>query len=289
MDGKELISQKSKAYIQLIITAFGWALSTILIKLYVGSIPPFHLLMGRFFLGSLFIFFTNPKAFLKVKKSELKTGGILGSLLFIVYSLGVSALIFTSASKSGFLIALTVLFIPIMESRLKKVWPSKWTAISVLCSIIGLKLIAGINGTSFNFGDFLSILCAIVSTAYIIVLDRLGKDKNDLILTEIQLITVTIISFIAALIFEGFNFQLLISNIVVLVIMGVLGTGITTLFQTRAQKVASSESVGIILLGEPLFTLIMAYFILGETILLSGFIGSMLLLASLVIAIIKRV
>ncbi len=289
MEHKILLSSKSKAYVQLIITAFGWALNTILIKIYVVNIPTFHLLLGRFFVGSLFILLYNPKRFVAVQKEDIKSGSLLGILLFATYSLAISSLIYTSASKSGFLISLPVLFVPIVETALRKIWPSKWTAISVICSIIGLRLIGGINGSGFNLGDLLAVLGAIVYTVYILALDRLGKDKDDLILTEVQIIVVTIVSAFAALFFEGLNFRVILTNILVMLVMGIMGTGITTLFQAKAQKVVSPESVGILLLAEPLFTLIMAYFILHETILISGLLGSALLLFSLVVAVIKKV
>lgn len=277
------------AYLELIFVSFMWAVSTILLKMYMDKIPPFHLLLGRFFIASLSLFLFSTKKVLKVKKEDLKIGSILGLLIFAVYALYILGLERTSASKSGFLAALSVLFIPIFESFIKKRMPTFWTIICVISSILGLYLISGMNGSNLNFGDILVIGCAFVYTIYIIILDKYGADKDNHILSFIQLLIVTISSLFFSIFSEGLNIAILIENIIVIIVIGVLGTGLTMYLQTKAQKVASPESVGIILLGEPLFTLILAFMFLHETILLRGLIGSGLIIISLVIAIIKKI
>lgn len=280
---------KYTAYLELLFVSFMWGVSTILLKMYIDKIPPFHLLLGRFFIASLTLFLFSPKKILSIKKDDIKIGFILGFLIFAVYALYILGLERTSASKSGFLAALSVLFIPILESFLKKRMPTFWTIICIVSSIFGLYLISGMNGDSLNFGDILVIICTFIYTIYIIILDRYGNDKDNYILSFIQLLIVTISSLFFSIIFEGLNFTLLEENIFVIIIIGVFSTGLTTYLQTKAQKVASPESVGIILLGEPLFTLILAYIFLHETILLRGLIGSGLIILSLVIAIIKKI
>lgn len=280
---------KTKAYMQLLISAFGWSLSTILIKLYIGTIPAYHLLMGRFLIGAISILVIQPKKLPGIKRREVWVGIPLGLLIFASYALGVIALQHTSASKSGFLVALSVLFIPVVQTILQKKLPSWWTGISVVLSIGGLRLIAGINGEGFNYGDLLSIGSAVVYTAYILLLDKYGKEIEDIRLTFIQLTVVAIVSTAAAFLLEGFNPGHIRAGLVPILIIGVFSTAVVTLCQTKAQKVASPESVGILLLAEPLFTLVMAFVILHERILLGGIIGGILILASLVLAVIKKI
>ncbi|MBK5240342.1 DMT family transporter [Clostridium sp.] len=282
------ISKKTIAHLQLLFVALGWATSTILIKLYITELPAFHFMMARFFLATAFILMTSFDKVKKIQMEDIKIGSFLGILTFIAYSLSVICLKYTTASKSGFLVALPVLFIPIIETAIRKKTPSKYTVISVILSLVGLRLISGLNGSGFNIGDGLALGVAITYTLYIILLDRFGNDRDAFVLTFVQLSVVTIASSIGAY-FEGFNLPQLYPNFVPILFIGIFSTGISLLLQTKAQKVASSESVGIILLGEPLFTLLMAYFILQEKILLGGLIGAILLLLSLIIAIIKKI
>lgn len=289
LDSKALELNKIKAYGELLITAFGWALSTILLKMYIDFVSPYYLLMGRFVVGSIFIFAMKPNAVKSINRENLRVGIPLGLLVFGAYTFGVVCLKYTTASKSGFLVALSVLFVPIFESIIGRKMPSKWTSISVFTSLVGLRLISGMNGTGFNIGDGMAIFSAVIYTVYILMMDRYGKDIDDMVLTLIQLGVVSICFIIVVALFEGLNLEYIKIAWKPILIIGILCTGVSTLCQTRAQKVASTESVGILLLGEPLFTLIMAFFILNETILVSGLIGGGLILTSLVLAVLKKI
>lgn len=289
IDSNTLELKRIRAYAELLFASFSWALATIIIKKYIGEIPSYHLLMGRFVVGTLFIFALQPYNVAKIKKQHIKVGIPLGILIFGAYAFGVICLKYTSASKTGFLVSLSVLLIPLVETIRRKAVPSKWTVISVAMSLAGMVLISGINGGSFNLGDMLAIASSVVYTIYVIALDKYGKDVEDTLLTLIQLAVVAVCCILAVVFFEGFSMQYIKDGLIPILIIGVLCTGMTTLLQTRAQKIASPESAGILFLGEPLFTLIMSYFILNETILFSGLIGAGLILSSLVIAVLKKI
>jgi drug/metabolite transporter (DMT)-like permease len=184
---------------------------------------------------------------------------------------------------------MSVLFVPIVTAILRRRLPNKWIVMSVLISIVGLYLVAGINGDAFNKGDVLALFCAGAYTVYIMLLDKYAKDIDEAQLVLIQLGVVTLISFLAMMVFEGFKLGLIIDHFWPLLVTGVLGTAITNFAQTRAQQDASPESVGLILLGEPLFTLLLAVVILNETIMFKGMIGVVLLLSAMVITVLKDV
>lgn len=283
------ISEKKKADAMLFVTASGWALSTIIIKMYVENIPVFHIMFGRYVLALILVTLFKWPEIKKMQKSEIKPGIILGVFTFLAFTLAIMSLYYTSASKSGFLVAMSVLFVPIATTVLKRKLPNKWVLASVFMSIIGLYYISGMNGGAFNKGDLLALLCAASYTVYILIMDKHAKHINESILVFLQFCVVTILSLVGMLLFEGFDFIAMQSSLVPILIIGIFGTAITNFAQTKAQKHASPESVGLILLGEPLFTLIMAAAILKEQILLSGLLGAGLILVALVITVIKDV
>ncbi|MTI65509.1 MAG: DMT family transporter [Firmicutes bacterium] len=279
----------SVAYLQLVFVSFFWALSTILIKLFITSIPTFHLLMGQSLSALIFLVTIKPKKILLIKKEDIKIGGYAGLFIFGTYFFNFYGLKFTTASKAGFLVSLSVLIIPIFKAFIKKEKPTKWTIITILISLVGLKLISGINGTDFNIGDLIILGTAFSYTFYVLVLDKYLKDKDYIVLSMLQLIFMFILSFIFSTIYEGINITYLKLGIIPIIITGILGIGMAMFFQMKAQRVASPESVGLILLCEPIFTLIMAFFVLKEAIFLKGIIGSGLILIALVLAVVKRI
>ena len=277
------------AYFELIFIAFIWGTSTVLMKKYINEIPTFHIMLTRFGIGALVVFLASPKKIATIGKNDLKIGILLGLLIFGSYAFFILGLVFTSASKTGFLASLSVLFIPIIQTIISKKAPSKWTMMSIIFSVLGLYLMSGMNGTGTNIGDFLVIIGALCYTTYIILLGKLGKSIDEYRLTFIQLTLTFIISLFLAIFYEGLDLSVIKNNIFVLLLIGAVGTGLTTFMQAKAQKVASPESVGILLLFEPITTMILAFFFLKETISLKGFLGSLLVLISLIVAIVKKI
>ncbi len=284
VDKKRLYS----AYAMLFASAIGWALSTIIIKLYIGAVPAFHLLFGRFALAAL-LFGAFKFRHIRLSKKLLFHGSYMGFFLFIAYYLAVASLYYTTAAKSGFLVALSVLGVPLAQMAIKRQLPNRWVMVSVVTSIVGLYWISGMDGAGFNIGDLMALGCSVAYTCYILFIDRYAEEMNEDQMTFVILAVVAVFSFIAMLLFEGVHIDKLIAGWVPIVLVCFAGTLLSTYFQTKAQQVASPESVGIILLGEPLFTLVMAIFILGESTTLMGLVGSGLLLTSLLIAVIKKV
>lgn len=283
------LTVKKKADMLLFVTATGWALSTILIKLYIETVPVFHLMFGRYFIAFIFIAMFQSKKLKTITKADIKPSFLLGVLTFIAFTLAIMSLSYTSASKSGFLVAMSVLFVPIVTTFKNKKLPGKWTVLSVFLSIIGLYFISGMNGGAFNKGDLLALLCAAAYTVYIMLLDKHAKHIDESKLVLIQLAVVSMISLVCMVVFEGIQVEAFVSGFMPILIIAILGTAITNFAQTKAQQNASPESVGLILLGEPLFTLIMAATLLKESILLPGLFGAGLLLTALVLTVIKNI
>jgi len=282
-------SEHRKADVLLFITASGWALSTIIIKMFVESIPVFHIMFGRYLVALMVIILFKKNEIKKIKKEELKPGIILGVFTFLAFTLAIMSLYYTSASKSGFLVAMSVLFVPIVTTLMKKKLPNRWVIFSVFLSLIGLYFISGMNGGAFNFGDLLALLCAASYTVYILVMDKHAKHINESILVFIQFCVVTVLSLIGMIVFEGIDLNAFKVGLLPMITIGIFGTAATNFAQTKAQKHATPESVGLILLGEPLFTLIMAAAILKESILIGGLFGAGLILVALVITVIKDI
>lgn len=279
---------KRMAYFMLLFTSVGWALSTIIIKGYSEHLPDFHLMLGRFGIAVILFYLLKRKT-LKLDKKMLFHGSYLGVVLFAAYYLAVVSLSYTTAAKSGFLVALSVLWVPIVQLLIKKVLPNKWVVFCVMSSLIGLYWISDLDGGGFNIGDAMAMGCSFAYTIYIMLIDKYAKEMNEDQMTFSILLVVTLISFIFTVVVEGLSFKIFTDNWWQILIISVVGTWLSTYFQTKAQQVASPESVGIILLGEPLFTLIMAIFWLQETVTVLGLVGAGLLLVSLLVAIIKKV
>ncbi len=272
----------------LFLLSFLWASTTIIMKIFIANMEPSHFMLGRFGLATI-IFYVIRRKHIKFTKKTLLHGAYTGFFLFLAYYFSIVALKHTTASKAGFLVALSVLWVPIFQTIVRRKMPNRWVVITVALSLAGLYLISGLDGIGFNYGDFFALLCSLAYTFYIIYIDKYIEEMDGDQMTFIILLIVSIWSLIVATTLEKFDPMIIVGNWQVILVVAIFGTLVTTYFQTKAQSVASPEAVGVILLGEPLFTLIMAVFILTETVTSSGLVGGALLLLSLVIAVVKKI
>lgn len=275
-------------YLMLCFCAFGWALSTIIIKVSIDTLPAFHLMVGRFVFASGLLFLYKPSVIKTFSFSNLKSSFYLAIFLFLAYTFSIVSLNYTTASKSGFLVALSVLFVPVVQSVVKRKLPTFWLVLTIGLSLVGMWLISGMDGGGFNLGDFYAILCSAAYTGYILAMHHFTHDHPTYTLTLLQLLWVTLFSFIGLFLTETFTVSIFVAGAVPILTVGLVGTALTTLTQTYAQQKVSPEAVGIILLGEPLFTLLMAVVLLSEGTTLKGLIGAALLLVAMVVTVVKK-
>lgn len=276
------------AYAMLFLLSFLWAATSIVMKVFISDMGPAHFMLGRFSLAAV-LFYTIRYKQIKFTKSSLLHGAYTGFFLFLAYYFAIVALKYTTASKAGFLVSLSVLWVPIFQLFIKRKMPNRWVMMTVVLSLIGLYLISGLDGIGFNYGDFFALLCSLAYTFYIMYIDKYIDEIDGNQLTFIILLVVSIWSLLTAMTLEKFEPMSIIENWPVILVVAIFGTLLTTYIQTKAQSVASPEAVGVILLGEPLFTLIMATTLLSETATRSGLFGGALLLSALVIAVVKKI
>jgi drug/metabolite transporter (DMT)-like permease len=148
------------------------------------------------------------------------------------------------------------------------------------------------NGAIYhiNIGDSLVFLGAIGFALYIVGVDIYTKKFDYVQLVFIQLGTVCLLSFIAAILFEknAINLSYDISVWWAVIINGVFATALAFYLQNRFQKYSSPTKIAIIFSAEPVFGAIFSYLILGETIGFFGFIGGITIFSGMCIAQIEQ-
>ena len=165
-----------KADIMLLIVTLGWGVSYYLMDIALGDVDTFTLNAYRF-LGAFFIaaVLTFPKI-RTVNRETLKYSLLVGTALVFVYTGATFGVKYTTLSNSGFLCALTVLFVPVFEFFLFRKKPQKKIVLAVTVSLIGIMLLTLQSDLSINMdnlkGDLMCVMCAV---AYALDLIITGK------------------------------------------------------------------------------------------------------------------
>ncbi|MAT56353.1 MAG: hypothetical protein CMF23_00115 [Ignavibacteriae bacterium] len=289
--------KRFKGEIALLIITVIWGATFPIIKESLNDSTPFIFVAVRFSIASILILpFFLPKVKL-LNKETLKAGLVLGVLMFGGFVTQTIGLNHTTATKSGFITGSVVVMIPFLQFYMEKKIPTKGAIFGTILVFIGLlflssggnDLISFITdlGGSFNFGDFMTLVCAIIFAHYVVYIDIYTNKYEFIFLFSLQIFTTAILGILSAS-FIGISdlgeirFVLTESLIFGLLYTGILATVVNIGIQTKFQKLITPTKAGIIYSFEPIFAAVFAFFLLNEKISNFGFIGMGLIFFGLI-------
>ena len=269
-----------------------WGVTFVLVQDAIATLPPFSFLTLRFGLATLVLLLLLPVV--RTRKEIalppiawpklILNGFFLGILLFLGYALQTFSLLYTTSGKSGFLTGLSVTMVPLLAWLILRIRPTLITLLGVGIATIGLYLLAFVNISSVNPGDLLAFLCALAFGLQVVYTDKFLTQSSVHTLVVIQLATVTILSALAAILFEPwqrlFHTTILLQGnvLVALIVTALLATSLAYLVQTHVQKYATPTQVALIFASEPVFAALADYLWNGTVLHLHAFLGCVLIL-----------
>lgn len=276
----------------LLSIAFIWGSTFVIVQRAIEFIPPNFFNGIRFLIGSLCLslLLIGQKKDSLFNGALMKNGILLGTFLFCGYSFQTVGLMLTTSSKAGFITGLNVMIVPFLASLILK---EKLRATSIFCAIIGtigLYLLAGGSFHSFQTGDFLVLLCAFAFAVHIVLTGALSKQFPVLPLTIIQLLTVSLLSFLSAMAFEPTIFTISIRRLFTfdvafaLLMTSLLATAYAYVAQTKYQAFTSPSRVAMIFATEPVFAAITAFFWQGERLSATSAIGCLFIFIAMILS-----
>ena len=255
-------NKKWKGNLILLLTALIWGVSFIAQSKGVEQIPPMTFNGVRSLLGGIVllpvVYFLDSgkrKKGMSVKPIDktLIEGGIMcGVFLCVATTLQTAGMIYTSPGKAGFITALYMVIIPIVNLFFGKK-PRPIILISVFVAVIGLYLMCIQSSLALNFGDFLILMCAFVFTGHILVVDHYSPKVDGVKLSCIQFFVCGIINVIMALLFEKPSFAPLCGVWGAIAYSGIMSCGVAYTLQIVGQKYTDPTSASILMSLESVF------------------------------------
>lgn len=287
------------AEIVLITITLFWGSTFVIVKQALNDVSSLLFVSIRFSIAAAILF----PVFLWKKKKEDKLiiwpGVFLGIWLFLGFIVQTMGLKLTTATKSGFITGIFVVLIPFFQIFIEKKKPSRGTIIGIALVFAGLFFLSSSGnsvagflnslGNDFNLGDFLTLLCAIFFAIQVVYISKYSRKYSVPTLLFSQLITVSVLSFLFTFIFsaagiEPVKFEFNSYVIFSLLFTAIIATLVNIGLQTKYQKAISSSKAGIIYSFEPLFSAVLAFFVLNEKIGNFGYLGSALIFAGLILS-----
>ena len=257
---------------------WGWTFPVV--KDAVSQMPVFAFLGLRFALAAVLMLPLMGK-FRPSRRSFLAGGG-LGILLFLVFAFQTLGLERTSAAKCGFITGLNVAWVALFSGALFRRGAARaWTATAI--GVGGLWLLTAPDSSSFNTGDFLTLICSLFIALHILALDRIGgrHSSGELAFMQFAFVSLACLGMSAALepriLPEKWSGDLIFA-------FGLTALGATVFSfwaQTHFQHRTTPLRAGLIFILEPAFAAAFAILFYGETLPPTAWIGAALMLGAM--------
>jgi drug/metabolite transporter (DMT)-like permease len=278
------LTSRTRAESFLLSLTIIWGSTFVLTKFILEDASPLVYVALRFFVASLLfgaLFFRRLRT---ISKDGIAKGLVLGVLLFLGFILQTIGMKFTTASKSAFITGLMVVFTPIFQLIIERKAPKIGNLIGVVLVAIGLYLLTSPQGSEFNFGDALTLVCAVVFSIYTVYLGVYGKDHDPAHLTFTQFVFTAIFAFMAIPFLETAHLNMTFNFLLNLAYLAVMPTVVALYVMAKYQKYTTPTRSAIIYSMEPPFAALFAFFIIGEQIGMMGVIGGILILFGLIVS-----
>lgn len=278
-----------KADLMLVLVTLCWGVSYYLMDVSLADMGPFTLNAQRFIGAFLVAGIFSYKKLKSVNKVTLMYSLLLGFILIFVYTGATFGVKYTTLSNSGFLCALTVIFVPIFELIFLHRMPQKKIIVAVTMSFIGIMLLTLKDDFSINManlkGDLFSMTCALAYAADLLLTEKaVSHEEVDAYqLGVFQLGATGVFMMILAFVFEQPHLPTTGSVWGAVVFLSLFCTGLAFIVQTIAQQYTAASHVGIIFTLEPVFAAIVAFFIAGEVLTTKSYIGAVIMTTALLV------
>ena len=278
--------------LSLIFAMFIWASSFIALKAAMEDLGPFTVIFLRMLIASLcFVYFI--KSFLKYDFSKKDIKFILLLALFepcLYFIFESKALQLTSASQAGMITSLMPIITAMAAGYFLKEIITKQLIFGSLIAMSGAIWLSLQGTTSISspnplLGNFLELLAMVCGAGYTITARYLSDKYSALFITAIQAF-IGAIFFTPLFIYEYFTIPL---NITMNSFLWVLYLGVVVtlagygLYNYALTKIQASKAAVFVYLI-PVFTLILAYFVLNEKLSIIEFIACLVILVGVFIS-----
>lgn len=283
----------------LFLTAAIWGTAFVAQSVGMDYVGPFTFNSVRCFIGGIVlipcIFLLNkiipqnneklsPEEKIQNRKTLLIGGVCCGILLAIASNLQQVGIQYTTVGRAGFITACYIVIVPILGALFfhKKCGSSIWVA--VVLALIGLYLLCINDGFSVGIGDILIMICAVMFSLHILVIDHFSPLVDGVKMSCIQFFVCGILSAIPALFTETIVFSDILSAWQPILYAGALSCGVAYTLQIIGQKNMNPTVAALILSLESCISVLAGWVILHQTLTSKELFGCLLMAIAIVLA-----
>lgn len=301
LPGKRIFMQKTKLRnsILLLLTATIWGTAFVAQSVGMDYVKPFTFNAVRSLIGGIVlipcIFLLNrvnppkqqettPREAARSRKTLIAGGIWCGIFLAAASSFQQIGIQYTTVGRAGFITACYIVIVPILGLIfLKKKCPASiWAAVAL--ALAGLYLLCITDSFSIGKGDFLVMICAVLFSVHILVIDHFSPLVDGVKMSCIQFFVCGIICAVPALLFERPIISALLAAWGPILYAGVFSCGVGYTLQVVGQKDMNPTVASLILSLESCISVLAGWVLLGQKLSLRELAGCVLMFAAILLA-----
>ena len=212
-------------------------------------------------------------------------GLLLGALIFVAYILQTEGLARTTATNAGFITGLYVVFTPILALGLFGQPTGRAAWMAVAASVLGLALLSvpSLDELEIRRGDLLVLASAVAWAGQVVALGRFAARHPSSVLSLAQMGTAAALHLLTTA-WTGLRPAAAAEAWHLLLITGVLGSGLAYTLQVIAQREVSATRAVVILAGESVAAAAFSAVWLGERLAIHQWMGAAIVLGAMVLS-----
>lgn len=298
-----MIKLKKYIYeIMLLLTAAFWGLTFPAGK-YIGyDFDSVSYLAIRLTIAAIILLFIFRKDVRNISSKMAIKAFLIGSLLAIHSFIQLEGLRYTSSGNSAFITSVNVVFVPLFAFLFFRKKPQRGFASGIIVIIAGFLLISGIvllkplsfNLTELNYGDFLTLIVAVLTALYFVLLETVTDSNNEAAVNVVHMAGAAVTMWIFWLFYPEKTMNFVhIDTLMWILYCAVFGSAAAFYLLIKAQAKLSASKVAVICSLESVFALLFAAFIPGknglvEPITLTSALGGILILSGVIKISVKK-
>ena len=283
----------------LLLTATIWGVAFVAQSVGMDYVGPFTFNMLRSIVGGIVLIpciFLLDKIAPKEKKEltaeekkqgrkALLVGGICcGICLAFAANLQQIGIKYTTVGRAGFITACYIIIVPILSFLIFRKKCSGSIIIAVALALAGLYLLCITDGFSIGKGDFYVLLCSILFSFHILIIDYFSPLVDGVKMSSIQFFVCGIVSGIPALLTETIVWEDVLQAWMPILYAGVMSCGVAYTLQIVGQKNMNPTVASLILSMESCISVLAGWVILNQKLTMREMCGCVLMFIAIILA-----
>lgn len=212
-------------------------------------------------------------------------GGVCcGILLALASSFQQMGIQYTTVGRAGFITACYIVIVPLLGHFFlkKKCGASIWIAVAL--ALVGLYLLCITDGFSIGKGDLLVMVCSLLFSLHILVIDYFSPKVDGVKMSCIQFFVCGFLCAIPAIFTEHIVFADILAAWAPILYAGVMSCGVAYTLQIIGQKDMNPTVASLILSLESCISVLAGWVILHQKLSARELSGCVLMFAAIILA-----